>query len=61
MLVRAINVGYFNGLRIPETDSAEFEVPDGTTGSWFVPVNSPAKAAKSNTKKLERDGGADLV
>ena len=44
MRVRANKTGYFNGLHIPDTDSAEFEVPNGTKGSWFEPV-APAKAA----------------
>lgn len=44
MRVRAIKIGYFHGLRIPGTESEEFEVPDGTTGSWFEPVRGPATA-----------------
>lgn len=38
MKVRATKTGYFDGLRIPDTDTAEFEVPEGSSATWFEPV-----------------------
>ena len=36
MQVHAIRQGFYGSLREP---GDEFEVPDGDTGSWFVPVS----------------------
>jgi hypothetical protein len=45
MKVIALEMGFLNGSRVRK--GTEFEVPDGTKGTWFAPVESPAaKAAK---------------
>ena len=38
MQVIAIKPGFYGQLRTPGTDSAEFDVPDGSKASWFVPA-----------------------
>lgn len=48
MKVIATKLGYFGKLREP---GDEFEVPDGTKGSWFQPVEQ--KANGKGGKKLE--------
>lgn len=58
MRVRANKTGYFNGLHIPDTDSAEFEVPEGTKGSWFEPVGAPAKKGKKAAEAPAADAPA---
>ncbi len=66
MRVRAIKTGYFNGLHIPETDSEEFDVPNGCKGSWFVPVKK-AQQPKQDTEQGQSaepssgDGSDSLV
>jgi len=49
MRVVANSIGYFGALR---SAGDEFEVPDGTKGSWFAPVapEGKAKSAKSKAK-----------
>ncbi len=42
MKVRALRTGFFGGRRRPGT---VFDVPDGSTGSWFVPVEVPEEQA----------------
>ena len=42
MKVRAIRTGFFGGRRRPGT---VFDVPEGSTGSWFVPVEVPEEQA----------------
>lgn len=42
MKVIATKMGFFNGNR--QREGSEFEVPDGTKGSWFVPVGTPVAA-----------------
>ncbi len=61
MKVIALEMGFLNGSRIRKGE--EFEVPDGTKGSWFAPVESPvakaakpAKAAKAEPKALSQIG-----
>lgn len=44
MKVRATATGYYGILRVPGTDSAEFDVPEGSTATWFEPVNKRKKA-----------------
>lgn len=48
MKVIATKLGYFGKLREP---GDEFEVPDGTKGSWFQPVEQ--KASGKGGKKPE--------
>ena len=48
MKVIATKLGYFEKLREP---GDEFEVPDGTKGSWFQPVEQ--KASGKGGKKPE--------
>jgi hypothetical protein len=48
MKVRAIKTGYFGKLR---NEGDEFEVPEGTKGSWLEEVkqaDKPEKAKKSD-------------
>lgn len=42
MKVRALRTGFFGGRRRPGT---VFDVPEGSTGSWFVPVEVPEEQA----------------
>ena len=42
MLVRATQLGYFEGLR---EIGHEFEVPDGRKSPWWVPVAEAVEAA----------------
>lgn len=56
MRVRATNTGFYNGLRVPGTDSEEFDVPDGEKASWFVPVTKKGKAA-APTEPAGADAG----
>lgn len=42
MKVRAIRTGFYGGRRRP---GAVFDVPEGITGSWFVPVEVPEDQA----------------
>lgn len=56
MKVKALELGFFDGSRIRA--GQVFEVPDGTKGSWFVPVDSvkaidAPKPAKGKGKKGE--------
>lgn len=48
MKVKALEAGFFAGNRVRE--GAVFEVPEGTKGKWFVPVDEvkaePAPKAK---------------
>ena len=55
MKVIATQAGYFGKLRQP---GDEFDVPDGTKGSWFEPVKKPAKEPKA---KADAEGGEGLV
>lgn len=48
MLVKANSIGYFGALR---SAGDEFEVPDGTKGSWFAPVEPEAKAKSAGKSK----------
>lgn len=63
MRVRAIQTGFYNSLRIPDTDSAEFEVPDGTKGSWFQPVEQKdnGKGGKKPEARANEKPADDLV
>jgi hypothetical protein len=47
MRVVANSLGYFGSLR---NAGDEFEVPDGTKGSWFAPVESEVKAKSAKSK-----------
>lgn len=52
MKVVATKVAFFNGARVRV--GAEMDIPDGTKGSWFVAVDSPAaKAAQAKPAKAE--------
>lgn len=42
MKVRALRTGFFGGRRRPGT---VFDVPEGSQGSWFVPVDVPEEQA----------------
>ena len=60
MLVKATAKGYLGSLR---EAGDEFEVPDGTKGSWFAPVavepeakpSKPAKAKAADAKAKAAD------
>ncbi|MHB1368637.1 MAG: hypothetical protein ACYCW7_00320 [Pseudomonadaceae bacterium] len=57
MRVRAIKTGFYNGLRIPDTDSAEFDVPDGSKATWFAPAKKgkkPAEAPAADTPTADQ-------
>lgn len=62
MRVVANSIGYFGSLRVA---GDEFEVPTGTKGSWFAPVEPEAKAksAKGKGKEPEQSGdeAADAI
>jgi len=50
MKVKALQTGFFGGSRIRE--GQEFDVPDGTKGTWFVTVGEhAAQAAKAPKAK----------
>ena len=56
MLVIATAVGFYGQLRIPGTGSAEFEVPEGTNGSWFKPVDVPEDEATAARRPRKPKG-----
>ncbi len=57
MRVVAIKAGYFGQLR---EAGEEFEVPDGTKGSWFQPVQAAEPERKPRASK-PKDDGSDLA
>ena len=58
MKVTAIKQGYFGKLRAV---GDEFEVPEGTKGSWFQPVKQkPAESDKAKAKAADKPAD-DLV
>ena len=60
MKVIATKLGYFGKLREP---GDEFEVPDGTKGSWFQPVEQKAngKGGKKPEAQANEKSADDLV
>lgn len=58
MKVIALKQGYFGKLRQPDD---QFEVPDGTKGSWFQPVKQEAAAKGSKKPEATEPPAADLV
>ena len=60
MKVIATKLGYFGKLREP---GDEFEVPDGTKGSWFQPVKQKAngKGGKKPEAQANEKPADDLV
>lgn len=60
MKVIATKRGYFGKLREP---GDEFEVPDGTKGSWFQPVEQKAngKGGKKPEAQANEKPADDLV
>ncbi len=60
MKVIATKQGYFGKLREP---GDEFEVPDGTKGSWFQPVEQKAngKGGKKPEAQANEKPADDLV
>lgn len=60
MEVIATKLGYFGKLRQP---GDEFEVPDGTKGSWFQPVEQKAngKGGKKPEAPASEKPADDLV
>lgn len=48
MKVKATQAGFFGGARIRE--GQEFEVPEGTKGSWFVAAEQHVEPKKGKTK-----------
>ena len=60
MKVIATKLGYFGKLREP---GDEFEVPDGTKGSWFQPVEQKAngKGGKKPEAQANEKPTDDLV
>lgn len=61
MRVRASKTGYFNGLHIPDTDSAEFNVPNGSKATWFEPIKDSKKAAKADDAPADPGSPDSLV
>lgn len=63
MKVKALDSGFFDGFRIRA--GQEFDVPKGTKGTWFVPVEefkAPAKApAKVQPQTLSEIAKAPAV
>lgn len=55
MKVIALKDGFFDGSRQRAGD--EFDVPQGTKGSWFTPVKEP-KVADARDAKAKADAGA---
>lgn len=53
MKVRAIEGGFFGGSR--RRAGSVFEVPDGTTSRWFVPVASPHDSAPAPAERSRRE------
>lgn len=62
MKVKAIATGFYGGHR--RRPGAEFEVPEGTKGKWFVPVEPPAPAdapeEKQRRSRKEKPASADV-
>ena len=60
MKMIATKLGYFGKLREP---GDEFEVPDGTKGSWFQPVEQKAngKGGKKPEAQANEKPADDLV
>lgn len=60
MKVIATKLGYFGKLREP---GDEFEVPDGTKGSWFQPVEQKANGKGGKKPEAPASGkpADDLV
>lgn len=60
MKVIATKLGYFGKLREP---GDEFEVPDGTKGSWFQPIEQKAngKGGKKPEAQANEKPADDLV
>lgn len=59
MKVKAIDVGFYGGFR--RRVGATFDVPDGTKGAWFVPVDegdSDAEQANPDAGDKPKQGGA---
>ena len=52
MRVIATNRGYDNITTREISD--EFDMPDGATGTWFVPVDAPTKPAKADKAKADK-------
>lgn len=50
MKVIATKPGYLGKLRLP---GDEFDVPEGTKGSWFKPVEQKAEDKKSKSKPAD--------
>ena len=64
MRVIAIKPGFYGQLRTPGTDSAEFDVPDGSKASWFVPAkqsDDPEGKPARGRKAPQSDPAGDLV
>lgn len=65
MKVKALQAGFFNGSRVRA--GQDFEVPAGTKGSWFVPLEEfkapakakPAKARPETLSELAKASVAD--
>ena len=53
MQVIATKVGFFGGSRRRVGD--EFEVPEGTKASWFIPVGETAGAKRRAAAQAEKD------
>ena len=64
MQVIALKPGFYGQLRTPGTDSAEFDVPDGSKASWFVPAkqgDEPEGKPARGRKASQSDPAGDLV
>ncbi len=54
MRVIATKTGYFGKVREP---GDEFEVPAGTSGSWFAPVKTTEKPARGKKGEADAEQG----
>lgn len=59
MKIVAIKVAFYNGRRVRVGD--ELDIPQGTKGSWFAPLDSAAaKATKEKPAKPEPKALSEL-
>ena len=56
MRVVASSIGYFGSVRVA---GDEFDVPQGTTGSWFAPVTTAEAESKPAGKAKRKSADAE--
>lgn len=59
MQVIATKVGFYRGSRIRE--GQEFDVPEGTKGKWFKPVEEVAEVKKAKPAKGKADKAPETL